>query len=398
MNKSIFAGLLILAVAGCWSTTIGTATSSVNPSASTADVTLATSYSVSFESDTGVTSTGSLTNISVNYGNDYVSGSIVNAPGYPGTNAVTGEFGGGSLTLSISLSDALYGTVNASNGQISGTYTGTGLGIGDWTATPLTTTNPKLILAALGDSYSAGNGTPQASGACDRSPQAWPELVPKEVSAEANSSSVDLLACSGAESTSSGSAGVEDLPAQITQLGETQPAPGIVTVTIGGDDGSPEHVGFRNVLVNCIQSSKDCAIYDTEESSWIAKDEPTLLLKDYNAIKAADPSAVVFAVGYPQILPDESCTGYNKQDAQILNKLGVALNAAIASAAAKVPGIEYVPASGAFSGHLLCSADPWIVPPLTVNAHTGIHDWMHPNVGGQEAIAKIVASYINDIL
>ena len=82
---------------------------------------------------------------------------------------------------------------------------------------------------------------------------------------------------------------------------------------------------------------------------------------------------------------------------RLLSQLAGPLDAAIANAAASVSGVEYVPAIGAFSGHLLCSADPWVVPPLTIKAFTGIHDWLHPNVDGQNAIANVVAGFMRSL-
>jgi lysophospholipase L1-like esterase len=261
-----------------------------------------------------------------------------------------------------------------------------------FTLTATASARARLKLAALGDSYSAGNGTPQATGDCDRSPQAWPELVPGKVGGNAISSSVALLACSGADSTGSESG---DLPAQIAQLRTIKPAPSLVTVTVGGDDGRSAGVGFRNVLIKCHLTVGTCAGATAAELSWIANDEPALLRQDYSAIKAADPSAVLLVVGYPQIFPDNTgCRGYSKAEMQLLSQLTGPLDAAIASAAAEVPSVEYVNTSSTFSGNLLCSSDPWVVPPLTINAQTGVHDWMHPNVDGQNAIANVAAEFI----
>ena len=128
--------------------------------------------------------------------------------------------------------------------------------------------------------------------------------------------------------------------------------------------------------------------------SWIANDEPTLLRQDFTKIKAADPAATLLAVGYPQIFPDMACPPYDKEVVQVLDHLTASLDAAIATAAAQVPGVDYVPAISAFGVHLLCTAHPWVVPPLTVDAQTGIHDWMHPNRDGQNAIANAVAEFI----
>jgi lysophospholipase L1-like esterase len=259
----------------------------------------------------------------------------------------------------------------------------------------LTGTGPatqKIHMAALGDSYSAGNGTPRATGECDMSPQAWPELVPGKVGGNAISSSVTLLACSGADSTGSGSG---DLSAQIAELPKY--APNLVTITIGGDDGRSEGVGFRNVLVACaVGGAEGCAHAIATETSWIEEREPALLRQDFSKIKTADPSAILLAVGYPDIFPDTACAPYDKEIEQVLNHLTASLDTAIGNAAAAVAGVDYVPAISAFGGHELCSGDPWVVRPLTVNAHTGIHDWLHPNKGGQNAIADVVAAFIKD--
>ncbi len=247
-----------------------------------------------------------------------------------------------------------------------------------------------LRLAALGDSYSSGNGTTGATGDCVRSFQAWPELLPGSVGSSAISP-VTMLACSGADSNGTRVHPKQDLPAQIAELRKLKPAPGIVTLTIGGDDGRSEHVGFFNVLVACALSDSACAVAVSSELKWIRKSEHALLHQDYSAIRAADPSATVVVVGYPKIFPDAKCGVFTKAEGQVLNSLTSTLDSTIASAAAKVPGVKYVNAAAAFAGHQLCTAHPWVVAPLHSTSKT---DWMHPDNAGQQALSKVVADFI----
>src|ERR1022692_2678097 len=116
-----------------------------------------------------------------------------------------------------------------------------------------------------------------------------------------------MLACSGADSNGTNVHPKQDLPAQIAELRKLKPAQGIVTLTIGGDDGRSEHVGFFNVLVACALSEGARAAAGLAGMKGIAKSEPALLHQDYSAIRAADPSATVVVVGYPQIFPDTKC-------------------------------------------------------------------------------------------
>jgi len=276
MNKSILVGVVILgilAVAGCRSTAIGTAAPVVTPAASTAatpapstaatpaaasdGVTLASSYSVSFESSTGVTSTGSLTNMSVN-GAGYVFGSIVNAPGYLGTNAVYGSLGGEGLTLSISLSDALYGTVNASNGQISGTYTGLALGEGNWTATPLTKPKPSLSVDAGANQTILGTNIISLDGQVtgDAADVAWTQVSGPGTTNFASSDSAATTATVSTPGT---------YVFQLTAKGDGTSASGQVTIAVQayvalGDsysagDGAGDYLA-DSADPRCLQSAK----------------------------------------------------------------------------------------------------------------------------------------------
>jgi GDSL-like Lipase/Acylhydrolase family/Putative Ig domain len=113
-----------------------------------ADVALASSYSLSFDDLTdSTTSTGSLTNISVDAASD-VTGNIVNAP-VSGDSNLIGTLNGDNINFSTSPTEYFIGTVNASTGKISGTFFTDAFPDqnGIWTATPLTKAKPTTSLS-----------------------------------------------------------------------------------------------------------------------------------------------------------------------------------------------------------------------------------------------------------
>jgi hypothetical protein len=209
---------------------------------------------------------------------------------------------------------------------------------------------------------------------------------------------VTLLACSGATSTgTSVSPGEEDLPAQITELTSLQtpgPPTSIVTVTMGGDDGKDQGVGFRNTLMQCFLVHLTCLIVAGQELKWLKDQEPALLKQDFKSIMAAAPSATVFAVGYPLLFNPQKgrclLKSLSPRDQRLLNLLTRQLDADIQTAAASV-GATYVNVLNAFSGNELCSASPDVVSPFD---SLNTHDWFHPNEAGQAQIASLVAAAI----
>jgi hypothetical protein len=113
----------------------------------------------------------------------------------------------------------------------------------------------KIHMAALGDSYSAGEGTGiyyTDSGSCHRSPDAWPKLY-SVTSSIVTMPHANFLACSGAESDDLINTPFKGQQPQLHVLSDITPAPKIITLTIGGND--PD-VGFSNLLANCYH--KNC--------------------------------------------------------------------------------------------------------------------------------------------
>jgi streptogramin lyase len=253
-----------------------------------------------------------------------------------------------------------------------------------------------LRLAALGDSYSSGEGTlkyDKDSGKCHRGPDAWPRLLASsapDIKMEAH------LACSGA--TSEALAGtVKGQPDQISELARLRPRPTLITMTMGGND-----VRFGDVLADCYHTN--CIRDGTlKRAASAIADEKTRLLGDYDALIKADSSATILIVGYPRIFEqDHFCgnkelgLGFKISELAELNKLGGQLDAVIREAAAEA-GVRYVDVTDALKGHELCSKDSWVF-------QIGIdHVWHpqeggHPTAPGQRAIADIVRKYIDSHL
>jgi lysophospholipase L1-like esterase len=259
-------------------------------------------------------------------------------------------------------------------------------------------TTTKMVMAALGDSYSAGEGTGiyyTDSGGCHRSPDAWPKLY-SVTSSIITMPHANFLACSGADSDDLINTPFKGQQAQLHVLVNIDPAPKIITLTIGGND--PD-VGFSTLLADCYHTNCIRNGVIAKAATGIQKEKGVLEL-DYRLVKLADRSATLLVVGYPRLFDDTNgfCgvrwlgAGFKPAELTALNNLSAELNQVIAAAAAD-EGVTYIPVTNALAGHELCSTDPWVVqvnPAGKWNQQEG-----HPTIPGQQAIAAIVRSYIN---
>jgi lysophospholipase L1-like esterase len=239
------------------------------------------------------------------------------------------------------------------------------------------------VLAALGDSYSSGEGNPPfdpAADGCDRSAQAWPLLAAAKLRWKATN-----LACSGAQTANVVDTPFKGQPPQVAALAALRPRPDVVTITIGGNDA-----GFANVLGACFSPAiPDCAGIVEAAEVGILTVLPGRLADTYRAVEAAAPKAKLVVVGYPRLVPadqsDVTGCGSALTDAerQALNHAADVLNAVIA-VEAWLAGARYVDVSRTLAGHELCTSDSWLVPLTAAGAG-------HPNLEGQQAIAHRVA-------
>ncbi|WP_147375459.1 SGNH/GDSL hydrolase family protein [Jiangella rhizosphaerae] len=258
-------------------------------------------------------------------------------------------------------------------------------------------------VVTLGDSYSSGLGAGGYLDDCDRTPQAWNNLVFGNAVTDRT-----LLACSGAA--------IPDVAQQVQQLAAI-PGAGdrLITVTVGGNDA-----GFADELVNCLVSFVSCTRREAELSALISGlHQPLVQL--YDAVQAAAPGDEVIVGGYPMLVPDPAVrsdcpalTGLlSTSERQMIRRLGMLLNDVIDGAAAEA-GVESASdeVAAVFDGHEACANAPgdWLyglkiswtdstepTAPATASASpyrpqwdivsSFVRDSFHPTVNGQAGYA-----------
>lgn len=212
---------------------------------------------------------------------------------------------------------------------------------------------------ALGDSVAAGVGLPTASdsSACDRTDEAYPNLV-----ARSNNLILTSVACSGA-TFPTGITGPQTvnqlaLEAQLEQLYKLE-RPDFITITSGAND-----MQWATNLTKCYTqtcgSAQDTAAVDTQLSQVTTglKNSLESIQKQY---KDALPTVVV--TGYYQVFPaaDTGCldlTGITQSELEWGRQQTAKLNDALREATREYYFAQF--ASIDFTGHELCSAEPWI--------------------------------------
>lgn len=199
--------------------------------------------------------------------------------------------------------------------------------------------------AALGDSYSAGNGAgnyDSSSGDCHRSFSAYPYLWKN---AHAPSSFADT-SCSGALTTD----------VTNSQLGPLNSATGLVSLTIGGNDA-----GFSDVMTTCVTGSdSDCVNRVNQAESYAQNTLPARLDATYDAIRAKAPNAKVVVLGYPRMYTlNVYCVGLSDTKHRKIDEAADVLDNVIANRAA-AHGFVFGDVRTTFNGHELCSGDGWL--------------------------------------
>lgn len=218
---------------------------------------------------------------------------------------------------------------------------------------------------ALGDSYSSGVGSggyDSASGACKRTPKAYPALW----AAVHSPSTFAFTACSGAR-TGDVTAG------QLTPL---TAATDLVSISIGGNDA-----GFADVMTTCVlQSEATCVSRIDQARGYVDSTLPGNLDSVYTAIRSKAPAARVVVLGYPRFyqLGGSCVAGLSEKERTAINNASDYLNAATAKRAAD-HGFTFVDVAGAFTGHEICSGSAWL---HSVN-WLDIGESYHPTAAGQ---------------
>jgi lysophospholipase L1-like esterase len=225
--------------------------------------------------------------------------------------------------------------------------------------------------AALGDSYSSGVGAPpyDLDPVCQRSSRGYPPLW----AVTHQTASFEFAACSGARTA--------DVLA--TQISVLRPSTDLVTITIGGNDA-----GFGPVLQTCTvaKSDRTCAAAVDIAEAFERSALPGRLDRTYTAIRRAAPQARVIVLGYPRLFDlAPSCTDPlvpNLTRRTKINHGADVLNEVIQQAVSRQSGFSFAEARDRFTGHGVCSDDPWINGPSVPGPyhpnHTGYRDGYLP--------------------
>lgn len=234
--------------------------------------------------------------------------------------------------------------------------------------------------AALGDSVAAGAGLPSTDTTCKRSSEAYPYGV-----ASATGLSLQHVACSGAKVDEGiyGSQKVRgnELPTQLDQAlsGGT---PSLITLTIGANDTRWTRFIRQCYYITC-GSKFDTGHFNTYLAD--LKLELNIAIAKISTMSDGNPPQAI-VTGYYNPLSKANCSdtdGLTSKEISWLKARTSSLNSAISSVVSKYSYAKY--ASTSFSGHGLCSDEPWV---------QGLNDPMpfHPNAAGQQAIARSVAA------
>ncbi len=244
----------------------------------------------------------------------------------------------------------------------------------------------RKVYVALGDSVAAGAGleTPSDASACDRNQEAYPDVLATQLNYRLTS-----VACSGATLTN-GIMGRQDVnqawvSPQLNQL-YVRPKPTLITMTIGAND-----IQWTDILARCYQAicgtTADSELMSSRLGA-VTRSLRSALSQIKTHYNAAVPTVLV--TGYYQLFsgtntqcPDVS--GTNAAERLWWRQEQTSTDAALQSAVMGFGFAHFVPIS--FSGHELCSNDPWV---------QGLADGapFHPNDEGQTAIANQLTSYL----
>ncbi|WP_433035295.1 peptidoglycan-binding protein [Actinomycetospora sp. CA-053990] len=256
--------------------------------------------------------------------------------------------------------------------------------------------------AALGDSFSSGEGAPEAgreylddteTNLCHRSDNAYGVEVGRTLGMP-----TDFVACSGAvlhdywlpQSERAGQ------PDQRSAVG---PDTSLVTLSLGGND-----IGFGGVAANCaigklarIGWDANC-VGEIEGATDRVSNVRAPMASVLRDIHERAPRARILVVGYPRMFPDapsDQCsTGFPGVSFQIkemtrLNALATALNAEIRTVSLEAGDwVSFVSVENAFAGHDACvdsDRDRWINLMHSPRQETTKNESYHPTIAGQAA-------------
>ncbi len=316
-----------------------------------------------------------------------------------------------------------------------------GKGDGIYELAPTASITSLIDYLGMGDSYTSGEGafdylagTDTTDNICHLSIRSYPILLTNDLFSSRGGHSV---ACSGAVINDVGSTSetykgqvlggldfrhlqqndpallnsvmTNFLPGYVAQqrfVGQYQP--GVVTVSVGGDD-----IGFGDILSECVvphisRHVSDSTCFDTYEDR-----QEVIKLVDrtvprwttlYKQLAKASPGGRVYAIGYPSVADDTGSCAINvqlsKSELEFSEELIDYLNGAIKQAAGKA-GVAYIDISKALYGHRLCETASYNVAVNGLTAGTDFgpfgRESYHPNALGQSLIEQAILAQTHNL-
>ena len=256
--------------------------------------------------------------------------------------------------------------------------------------------------AALGDSYSAGEGNRTFDGSCHRSKRsdgAYPRILPSLVG---YISAPDFHACTGAETPDIWKRAQPNRPGQQVQTSYLSSTDRLVTLTIGGND-----LYFSPIVKRCLNPFKG----DCSESKLAAEVDAKLatitaeLIDVYTQVRARmDPDGYLLVAGYPHLFtlgPEAGCQlSISAHEAfwidSLVNRGNARILAAVREARLRSGNVSFVPVVGSFAGHELCTEEQWLhdINPSPLEPKNLFQGSYHPNRSGQRAYANAFAEFL----
>lgn len=253
-----------------------------------------------------------------------------------------------------------------------------------------------LRYVALGDSVAAGLGlspveNPTAEDtACGRSSDAYSTTVANGINAQLSEVGLHIdssnVACQGAvvaNLTQQQTIGSVDVLPQLDKAFATG-TPALLTVTIGAND-----VHWSNFIGACF-SAANC---DTPENTTLAhgyiatmQSQLTQTLADIRSRSAGQVAPIIIVTGYYDPVSAQCANpNFTQDEINWLASITTDFNMALRAATQNAGGLtKFAPID--FTGHDICSPEPWLQRPGVVGEPAAFH----PNAQGQKVMGEAV--------
>jgi len=253
---------------------------------------------------------------------------------------------------------------------------------------------------ALGDSYSSGEGNDPFDGSChraERADSAYPRILPNLVD---YIGAPNFHACTGAVTADIWKRAQPRRRGQSVQIEYVSNGDTLVTLTAGGND-----LRFSSILAECLFR------FDCTKSALAREVNAELntigpkLVDVYAHVRAEmNPAGYLVVAGYPHLFtlgPDAGCNPLiSLRESAWIDRLVDQGNARIAAAVRAArrgsANVFYVDLVDEFSGHELCTDNPWLHG-LKLSIHEGpnlAQGSYHPTRSGQRAYAAAIAGFL----